>query len=189
MKRLRAIQESLIAQVQAQLGNLECVDTKELGEVIDMIKDIDETIYYCTITKAMNEADEHSKYYIEPKYRPPYYNRDMDKRYGKMYYNESYDMNEHEYQPYNNNNFNWDDHYQWELPYYERDYREGKSGVTRKNYMENKEMHKDKSIQLKELEKYVQELGQDITEMIEGASQEEKQLLQQKISTLASKIK
>jgi hypothetical protein len=49
-------------------------------------------------------------------------------------------------------------------------------------------MNHDKATQVKELEKYVSELTADITEMIEGASQDEKQLLQRKISTLATKI-
>ena len=42
---------------------------------------------------------------------------------------------------------------------------------------------------MKELENYMQELTQDITEMIHDATPEEKQILQQKISVLASKIK
>ena len=80
--------------------------------------------------------------------------------------------------------------WEWDMPKsMMRDEREGKSGRTRRTYMENKEMHADKAMQLKELEKYIQELGQDLTEMIEGASPEEKQLLQQKVTTLASKIK
>ena len=41
---------------------------------------------------------------------------------------------------------------------------------------------------MKELEKYMQELSSDITEMIEEATPEEKQFLSSKISTLASKI-
>jgi hypothetical protein len=36
-----------------------------------------------------------------------------------------------------------------------RDRREGKSPMSRKMYMESKEMHKDKNTQLHELEKYV----------------------------------
>ena len=40
-------------QVQAQLCNLQAVDAKELGEVVDMIKDLEETMYYCTIIEAM----------------------------------------------------------------------------------------------------------------------------------------
>jgi predicted house-cleaning noncanonical NTP pyrophosphatase (MazG superfamily) len=34
--------------------HLDEADTGELGEVIDMIKDLEEAIYYATITKAMN---------------------------------------------------------------------------------------------------------------------------------------
>lgn len=54
MKRLYHIKETLMDEIQSQLGHLDCVDTKELGEAIDMIKDLEEAIYYCTITKAMN---------------------------------------------------------------------------------------------------------------------------------------
>ena len=55
-------------------------------------------------------------------------------------------------------------------------------------YMEAKETHQDKSVQMKELEKYVQELAQDMVEMVEGASAEEKQYLSKKISALATKL-
>ena len=48
--------------------------------------------------------------------------------------------------------------------------REGRSPISRKNYMESKEMGNDKTVQVKELEKYISELTTDITEMIEGAS-------------------
>jgi predicted transcriptional regulator len=67
--------------------------------------------------------------------------------------------------------------------------REGRSPMSRKTYMESKEMHQDKSSQMRELEKYLQELSADITELIEDASPEEKQLMQQKIGNLATKIK
>jgi hypothetical protein len=39
------------------MSNLQQVDAKELGEVIDMVKDIEEAIYYCTITEAMSGDD------------------------------------------------------------------------------------------------------------------------------------
>ena len=45
-----------------------------------------------------------------------------------------------------------------------RDAREGRSGRSRKSYIESKEMHQDKEMQMKELEKYMQELTHDITE-------------------------
>jgi hypothetical protein len=40
------------------MGDLKKVDTKELGEVIDMIKDLAETMYYCEIYKQMEEKQE-----------------------------------------------------------------------------------------------------------------------------------
>jgi hypothetical protein len=63
MKDLHKMKEMLMAQVQAQMGHLEQVDTKELGEVIDMIKDLSEAIYYCTITEAMEEKDKEKEVY------------------------------------------------------------------------------------------------------------------------------
>ena len=54
--------------------------------------------------------------------------------------------------------------------------------------MESKQMHRDKASQIKELEKYMQELTQDMIEMIEDASPEERQYLEKRVSALASKI-
>ena len=84
MEQLKAIENTLMSTIQSQMGNLHNVDTKELGEAIDMIKDLEEAMYYCTITKAMEEKkDDHNKYYI------PYdYDRDMDRNNGKMYYDD-----------------------------------------------------------------------------------------------------
>jgi hypothetical protein len=70
----------------------------------------------------------------------------------------------------------------------QRDAREGRSYNSRRMYMEAKHMNKDKATQLRELEKYMQELSQDVTEMIADASPEEKQYLEKKITALASKI-
>ena len=55
MERLKSMKELLMSCAQGQMTNLQNVDTKELGEVIDMIKDLDEAIYYCAITKEMEE--------------------------------------------------------------------------------------------------------------------------------------
>jgi hypothetical protein len=54
--------------------------------------------------------------------------------------------------------------------------------------MESKEMHHPKEVKMKELERYMQELGHDLTEMIADASPEEKQMLQKKIAALATKL-
>ena len=54
--KLKCIQSKLIALAYQQLESPECVDAKELGAVVDIIKDIDEAIYYCTVVKAMENG-------------------------------------------------------------------------------------------------------------------------------------
>ena len=167
----------LINAAQSQMSNLQNCDAEELGEVIDMIKDIEEAIYYCTITKAMEEKDSTSK--------------------ERMYYNErggyKYDDNSSSYADNYRTNKSHSSDYEHdderEYPVTMRDSREGRSPEYRRMYMESKELHKDKTTQLKDLENYMQELSIDIAEMIDDASPEEKQLLQSKITALASKIK
>lgn len=164
-EELKAIKSSLIGQVQAQMGNLHQVNAKELGEVVDMIKDISETEYYCSIVKAMEDKD--SKEEVETRYymMPRYYGD----RGGRMYYDESYDKT-------------------WHTPYL-RDIREGRSPEARRHYMESRELHKDKNYQMHELENYLKELSNDVIEMVEEASPDERAILKDKITTLANKIK
>ena len=197
MERLKNMKETLLSAAQSQMGNLAATDTKELGQVIDMIKDLEEAIYYCSITEAMKENKEKEKYsqmYYQERYLPipmmnEMYQRDMDRNdWGRMYYSgrviESKDGS------MNRGNSRYYTEKDWDMyPINMRDSREGKSPLSRKSYMEAKELHQGKEIQMKELDKYIQELGHDITEMIQDASPEEKQMLQQKISALATKIK
>lgn len=185
MERLKSIKECLIAQVSSQMGKLDQVDAKELGEVVDMIKDMEEACYYAKITEAMKKGEEEKKYYTE--YYRPYsrdYLRDMDKDYGRMYYGGDW-SDAHETSKTNGATYYTERPYPMEL----RDRREGRSPMSRKMYMESKELHKDKTTQLKDLENYMQELSMDIAEMIDDASPEEKQMLQSKITALANKIK
>jgi hypothetical protein len=58
MERLYHIKNTLIDTAMAHMSDLKAVDTHELGEVIDMIKDMEEAIYYCHISKAMEEKEE-----------------------------------------------------------------------------------------------------------------------------------
>ena len=181
MKRLCHMKETLMACVEAQMAHLDQVDTKELGEAIDMIKDLEEAIYYCTITKAMTDDEEEKKMphqqqmhnnggnggsnYYTPMYYPPMYN----------------DGQTHAMNNWSNDNMKMGQHQM-------KDHREGKSPMYRRMYMEGKQ-HNDPQKQMKELEDYMYELTEDIMEMIEDASPEEKQLLRQKITTLSTKIK
>lgn len=203
MDVLKSMKETLMCCAQGQMGHLETVDAKELGEVIDMIKDLEEAIYYCTITEAMKEKEHNGNGNTTIYYSEPMGYRDMDRMQGRMYfdgdyptmyndggrmYNRMYASND---TSSNDNSTNGRRNYHEGQAPYEmmmRDQREGKSPMHRRMYMESKEMHHDKAKQLKELEKYVQELSKDLIEMIEDASPEEKQYLGNRISSLGTKI-
>ena len=57
MERLKAMKERLMSCVEGQLDDLPNADAEELGEVVDMIKDLEETIYYCTVVEAMEDKE------------------------------------------------------------------------------------------------------------------------------------
>lgn len=192
MEQLKSMKQCLTAQVQAQMGNLQNVDTHELGAAVDMLKDLSEAIYYCTITEAMNNKEaEPERYYYTERYYDPHmredYYRDMDRMYyssGTGSGNGNSGNNSSSASSANRMNYS-----SYEYPMEAmRDKREGRSPIRRKTYMEAKEMRKDKTTQLKDLEMYMQELTQDLVEMIEDATPEEKQLLHRKMTALSSKI-
>ena len=181
---------------------LESVDTCEMGKVIDMIKDLAEAMYYRTLTKTMDESEDeeilkmfdrygrdkrfydHYRYedgrfapkgrgtyrrnYDEPMWHmTPEMYRDMDREpYGRMYYTE---------------------------PTHMHDSREGKSGMSRRTYMNTRDAHKantqqDKEAKMHDLEAYMRELSDDLTELIADMIPEEKNLAKSKLSTLVSKM-
>lgn len=194
MEKLKHMKEAIMSCVESQVyGNMDTVDTKELGEAIDMLKDLSEAIYYCTITEAMEEGEkdgkgQHRAMYYNDRITPMYRNsmtypvEHIDPRYRERYMTDyTSDMN----------GGSMSRNYRDGMVIYphDRDPREGRSGMSRKMYMEGKYTHKDKSKSMMELDAYVQELTSDLMDMVHDASPEEKTMLQQKISTLASKIK
>lgn len=62
MEKLKTLEHALIEQALCQLEHLDTVDTKEFGEVIDMIKDLEDAMYHHTITKAMHEQEENEEH-------------------------------------------------------------------------------------------------------------------------------
>jgi hypothetical protein len=197
---------------------VENLDTKEMSEVAEILKELCEAEYYATITKAMGEAEygeeydmhgpmEERRYYrgrardsmgrfksrrgydemmdYHEMYPMEHY-RDMDREYGRMYYSGSgsHDGNSMSGSMGSGTRMNESSM---------RDHREGRSGMSRRSYMETKEMHpgnsaEEKQAKTRELEKYMTELSSDLTEMIAGASAEEKSMLKSKMQTLLSKI-
>ena len=192
---LKMMKEQLMNCVQGQLGDISKVDAHELGEAIDMIKDLAEAIYYCTITESMEKSGENKSqgetninYYTTPYYNKRYPDyRDIERIDGYMYYptgGNGGGMNRGS----NGGNSGSKGYYPEMSDIMGRDPREGRSPIRRRMYMEGKEMHNDPKSQLHELEAYLQELSGDITEMVKDASPEERATLHQKMTTLASKI-
>ena len=192
---LKMMKEQLMSCVQGQLGDISKVDAHELGEAVDMIKDLAEAIYYCTITQSMeksseskNQGETNINYYTTPysynnKVYPDY--RSMQRNEGYMYYTTGGNGQS----TGGNNGGRGGMSYYTEMPVLmSRDPRQGRSPIRRRMYMEGKEMHNDPNSQMRELEAYLQELSTDLTEMIKDASPEEKATLRQKMTTLANKI-
>lgn len=215
IKRMHEMIEKLSECAKCEFDSgIENIDTAEMSVVVDMIKDLSEAMYYRTLTVAMQESDtdeimemfdrygddrryyDHYRYkngrfapkgkgtyrkgYEEMPYYMPFevygdeYYRDVDRHKGRMYYSEN---------PINRDG----------MSNMVRDGREGKSGISRRAYMETKEMHKgntpeDKTAKMHELERYTKELAEDVTEMITDMSAEEKALLKSKMQMLIQKM-
>ena len=194
---------------------IESIDTKEMGEVAEIIKELCEAEYYAKVSKAMDEhdfdnaeeimdegrrgyrgqpRDSRGRYmrrgYDEMMYMPEMY-RDMDREsMGKMYYTSANasqgSQGGSSMGSSNSGSMGYSDGMM-------RDSKEGRSGQSRRSYIETKEMHKgntqqDKDMKLKELDKYMNELSSDISEMIHDSSNEEKTMLKQKLNGLIQKI-
>ena len=221
MEQLKMMKERLVGCVEKQIsGNLEYANAEELGEAVDMIKDLSEAIYYCTITEAMDDKSQQAKgghypvshYYGENMREYPMYDYPMmyasngsqsgmnsssgSRNYTPMLYSsdgnrQSYGESRN-YTPMMYASNGGSTSYMYHSPEYGYPHMnpelEGRSPMARRRYMDGKRQN-DKQTQMKELEQYTQELANDLTDMIKEASTEEKQLLQQKISLLASKIK
>lgn len=128
MHRLKAIKDCLVDCVECELLDIKHTNTEELGEVVDMIKDLEEAMYYCAKIKEMHHDEDKEDYHDA-----------------------------------------------------------GRSYLTRCEYIKHK-ASTDKTLKMKMLEKYMQELSQDIMEMIDGISLEERQLLEKKMTMLTTKI-
>lgn len=178
VEALKIMKDQLVSCVQGQLGDISKVDTHELGEAIDMIKDLSEAVYYCTVTEAMEKSEKNEQ---QPVNNINYYTRmypeyrDMERNTGYMYYGGGQGSSGSTTTSYYTDTM--------------RDPRQGRSPMRRRMYMQGKEKHKDTNSQLHELEAYLQELSSDIVEMIKDASAEEKAILRQKMSVLVDKIK
>lgn len=186
--RMHNVLEKLTECVECEFDRgIENVDMTEMSAAIDMIKDLAEAEYYRKVSIAMDEYDEYDdgrrgygvrlrdskgRYMSRKGFETPMrvydddwadveHKRDIDRPYGRMGYVEHDHMH---------------------------DGKEGRSGISRKGYMEAKEQGKDKQHKMHELEEYMKDLSEDVTEMIADASPEEKAMLKSKLNMLMQKF-
>lgn len=75
MKRMSGIEESLLSMLEMETAKgLQGIDATEMGAVVDMVKDLGEAKYYCSIVMAMQEEEEpmgyNSRRYASGRFAP-----------------------------------------------------------------------------------------------------------------------
>ena len=212
IERIHKMVECLTEKTLSELDKgIENVNTEEMSEAVDMIKDLCEAEYKAVIVKSMKKADEEEEEYNKELLRA--LKDEYGEEGGRRYYDEYRYKTTGRFAPKGKGSYVGRRGYE-EPPYYhmypERDmdreygrmyYTEptathtSESGYDRakRMYTETKEMHKantpeDKEHKMKSLDRYTKELASDITGMVADMSAEEKNLLRTKLSTLVSKI-
>lgn len=202
------------AKVELDKG-VEMVDTKEMGEVTDIIKDLAEAMYYRTLVEAMKESEygeEYDEYGPMDDGRRGYRGQPRDSR-GRFRSRRGRGGRRGYEEP-------WDEMYD-EMEYYRDMDRNSPNGINRmyytepittgsrhdstgsmdnvirgtsryenarRGYEEKKTMGADKQDKMKSLEEYMKELYTDVSSMLTDMTPEEKTLMKQKMSVLMSKI-
>lgn len=184
---------------------IENVDACEMGQVTDMLKDLAEAMYYRTLTKAMDEAEDdeimemfdrygdgrrfydHYRYSdgrFAPKGRGSY-RRGYEGPYWRMTPEMYKDMQEYRDMDRNTGRMYYTEP---SMTMSESNYDRAK-----RNYTETKELHRantpqDKEAKMRGLEDYFKEISSDITGLLSDMTPEERTMLKSKISALATKL-
>ena len=205
-EKVCTIKDKALCLVENQInGDITTVDAEELGEVADIAKDMAELMKYCAeaeyyhkVVESMEESsDEEKSYYLnkyipeyEGKFYTPVMNRARDSR-GRYMYTEPYDYYDDRYDKIHSDRMYYSsmngNHGSANMTTMDGDPRSGRAYISRRGYMEaNEQGNTDKKN--KELEHYIQDLSDDITDMIETMDNNSRALLKQKITQLASKM-
>lgn len=206
IKRMHDMIEKLSETAKCEFDKgIENVDACEMGQVTDMLKDLAEAMYYRTLTKAMDEAEDdeimemfdrygdgrrfydHYRYSdgrFAPKGRGSY-RRGYDGPYWRMTPEMYKDMQEYRDMDRNTGRMYYTEP---SMTMSESNYDRAK-----RNYTETKELHRantpqDKEAKMRGLEDYFKEISSDITGLLSDMTPEERNMLKSKISALATKL-
>lgn len=213
IERIHKMIECLTEKALGELDKgVENVNTEEMGEAVDMIKDLCEAEYKAVIVKSMKKADEEEEEYNKELLRT--LKAEYGEEGGRRYYDEYRYKTTGRYAPKGKGTYVGRRGYE-EPPYYhmypERDmdreygrmyYTEptathtSESGYDRakRNYTEVKEMHsgttpEDKEQRMKALDKYIKTVTNEIIKIVsDNATTEEKSLIKNNMNNLMSKF-
>ena len=173
------------AEMEFEKG-VENVDTKEMGEVVDIIKDLAEAMYYRTLVVAMEDneyGEDYDEYGPMEDGRRGYRGQPRSKTSGRY-------MSIGDGRRSNRGRRGYDEPMgDYEMTPEMYDAKEGRSGMSRKTYMETKQMHTNdtqdsKNIKAKKLDEFFGDLYEDMKEMAHDMSNEEKTVWKQRVSKL-----
>ena len=196
------------AEMELEKG-IDKIDSEEMGEVTDMIKDLAEAEYYAKISKAMDEAEYGEDYDYRGAFdeheRRGYTGQPRSKTSGRFMRRGD---GRRSYMPMMRD-YDWDnmqmdrdmDREHGKMYYTEpmtmrndnQTHSESRYDRARRGYEESKAMHKsgsveDKKKNMESLEHYMKELSEEMAELIESMDASEKTMVRSKLQTLAQKV-
>lgn len=215
VERIHKMIECLTEKTLCELDKgVENVNTEEMGEAVDMIKDLCEAEYKAVIVKSMKKADEEEEEYNKELLRA--LKDEYGEEGGRRYYDE-YRYANGRFAPKGREirrGYTEPPYYHMPLNYNDMEYMrdmdksrgkmyysepiaphvsESNYDRAKRHYTETKEMHKgasteDKEHKMKALDMYIRELSGDISELLNDMTPDERNLLRTKMSNLASKL-
>lgn len=216
VERIHKMQECLTEKAVNELEKgVENVDTSEMGQVVDMIKDLAEAEYHSIISKAMKKANEEEEEYDKELLRS--LKAEYGEESGRRYYDQYRYANGrfapkgrgtrrgYEEPPYYHMPVNYNDmEYMRDMDksrgkmYYSEPIAphvsESNYDRAKRHYTETKEMHsgitpEDKEQRMKALDKYIKTVTNEIIKIVsDNATAEEKNLIKSNINNLVSRF-
>lgn len=216
IERMHKMQECLTEKAVNEFEKgIENVDTSEMGQVVDMIKDLAEAEYHSIISKAMKKADEEEEEYDKELLRSlkAEYGEESGRRYYDQYRyangrfapkgrgtRRGYEEPPYYHMPVNYNDMEYMrdmDKSQGKMYYSESiapHVSESNYDRAKRHYTETKEMHsgitpEDKEQRMKALDKYIKTVTNEIIKIVsDNATAEEKNLIKSNINNLVSRF-
>lgn len=210
IERIHKMIECLTKKALCELDKgIENVNTEEMGEAVDMIKDLCEAEYKAVIVKSMKKADEEEEEYDKELLRSlkAEYGEESGRRFydhyryangrfapkGKGTYRRGYEEPPYMHM-YPEAEHMRDMDRDYGKMYYTEPVNESGYDRAKRNYTETKEMHsgttpEDKEQRMKALDKYIKTVANEIIKIVsDNATAEEKSLIKNNMNNLMSKF-